>query len=101
MKKQALTVDRIDLSKQTDNHQSIILLNVKIDLSFNSIFAISLLNNNGEPTSVLCRKMDESEKRHSGQHFNIVEPNHKKRLNRREWKKKANQLLGLFNFDLK
>lgn len=100
MKKQALTVDRIDLYKQTDNHQSIILLNVKIDLSFNEIFAVSLLDKEGNPPVVMCRKMDEAEKRHSGQHFNTIEPNHKKRLNRREWKKRTNQILGLFKFEI-
>lgn len=99
MKKQSLTVDRIAIGMQTANHQTVMILNMKFDFSFEKLFAVTVIAPNGHQT-VFCREMYPQEKMHSGQHFNTVQPCHKSRFKYREWKKYCNSILKNFHLDI-
>ena len=99
MKKQSLNIDRIRLIRLTDNHFKVQIFNLEFDFSNEELFSISLRGKD-DSLSVICREMNIFERHHKGQHFNTLEPNKKKRLPFREWKKKCNGLLSHFRFEV-
>jgi hypothetical protein len=99
MKKQSLNIDRIGISTQTANHTKVTMFNVEFDYTFEKLFAVSVRSRDGSLV-VICRNLLPDEKKHSGQHFNTLEPNKKLRLNQRDWKKSCNKLLNFFRLEL-
>jgi hypothetical protein len=108
MKKQSLNIDRIALVRLTDNHYKSNLFNVEFDFTGTDnergektfkLFSVSIRNRDGS-LNVICRNLLPEEKKHSGQHFNTLEPNKKLRLNQRDWKKSCNKLLNFFRLEL-
>ena len=108
MQKQSLNIDRVSLTRLTENHYRIGLFNLELDFSGISdgrggkrfkLFSVSIRDHK-DNLYIICRALDKYEKAHNGQHFNIIEPNKKKRLERRKWKKACNKLLGYFKLEL-
>lgn len=99
MRRKKLTIDRISFVNQTENHTTLLLMDFKLDYSFNKLFALTFTAKNGFQT-VFCREMQKHEKQHSGQHFNTIQPNHKARFEEREWTKQCNKILQNFHLDI-
>lgn len=93
--KQQLTVDRISVHSITNNHLKVILMGLEFDFSYGELFALTYQNKTGERI-IICNTIKKGEEHKKGYHFNTLEPNHKLRLPRNEWKKTVNKVLRAF-----
>ncbi len=95
MKHTKLNTNRVSLRRLTDNHYFSTLFGVRLDFSFEKLFAVSFCTADGEILkNIACRSMTWMERTHSGQHFNLIEPNKKKRIDQKRFDKTCNAILS-------
>lgn len=105
MKKQNLTIDRIDVQQVSPNHIKVTMFNqLELDISFIEhdkphLFAVTHVHPETKKRAVFCKELPKGNHRNA-LHYNVIEPNHKKRFAPREWKKWVNRILSHFKYEL-
>ena len=101
IKKIPTNLNTFKLNRITDNHYVVQQGNILFNFSFGELFGIQLVNPSGDIIKTYCKEIDPGEEHKKGQHYNCVEPNKKNRLEKREWKKRANSLLSHYKLNIK